>query len=80
MTTSPSTTRAVRAGGREYLRPINAAEGYLCSSSPLAHFGLGTAAQVESILVTWPDGSREVFAGGEADRLVELRQGEGRQP
>jgi hypothetical protein len=70
----------VRAGGREYLRPINAAEGYLCSSSPLAHFGLGTAAQVESILVTWPDGSREVFAGGEADRLVELRQGEGRQP
>jgi hypothetical protein len=70
----------VRAGGREQLRSINAAESYLSSSSPLAHFGLGAAAQVESILVTWPDGARELFPGGAADRLVELRQGEGRQP
>jgi hypothetical protein len=26
----------------------------------------------------WPDGRRESFAGGPADRAVELRQGEGR--
>ena len=70
----------VSAGGRDYLRLINPAESYLCSSSPLAHFGLGGGAEVESILVIWPDGVRERFPGGTADRLLELRRGEGRAP
>jgi hypothetical protein len=70
----------VRAGGREWLRLVNPAESYLSSSAPWAHFGLGQAAQVESIAVTWPDGAREVFPGGAVDRLVEVRQGEGRSP
>lgn len=70
----------VRAGGREYLRLVNPAQSYLCSSDPLVHFGLGSAAQIESILVTWPDGRRERFSGGSADRTLELRKGEGRNP
>jgi enediyne biosynthesis protein E4 len=70
----------VQAGGRQQLRLLNPAESYLCSSSPIAHFGLGTATRVESILVTWPDGVRELFRGGAADRLIELRRGEGHAP
>jgi len=70
----------VRAGEREWLRIINPAESYLCSGSPIAHFGLGEAAQIESIRVTWPDGAQELFAGGAADRALELRKGEGRAP
>ncbi|HWG44650.1 MAG TPA: CRTAC1 family protein [Gemmataceae bacterium] len=70
----------VRAGKGEQLRSINAAESYLCSGSPTAHFGLGTAARFETILVTWPDGVRELFPGGTADRLVKLCRGEGRAP
>jgi hypothetical protein len=53
---------------------------YLCSSSPLALFGLGSTAQVEAIVVTWPDGTQEVFPGGAADRFIELRKGEGHRP
>jgi enediyne biosynthesis protein E4 len=70
----------VRAGGRDYLRLISSAESYLCGSSPIAHFGLGAAAQVDSLLVTWPDGVREEFPGGAADRPIELCRGEGRTP
>jgi enediyne biosynthesis protein E4 len=76
----------VRAGGRDFLRLLNPAESYLCSSSPVCHFGLGRAAEVESITVTWPGGVREVFPRAPAtgplpaDRLVELRKGEGRAP
>jgi enediyne biosynthesis protein E4 len=70
----------IRAGGREQLRIINPSESYLCSSSPLAHFGLGTEAQVERLDVVWPDGSHEMFHPGAADRLVEVRQGEGETP
>jgi len=73
----------VRAGARTWLRLINPAQGYLSSGSPLALFGLGQADRIESIEVTWPDGSPpqvEVFDGGPADRQVELRRGEGRKP
>ncbi len=71
----------VRAGGKEWLRLIQPAQSFLSSSSPLALFGLGKAAQIDSILVTWPeDGAREVFVGGPADRTIEVRKGEGSPP
>jgi hypothetical protein len=70
----------VKAGQRQWLRLINPGESYLSSSSPLAHFGLGAAARIDAIEVTWPCGARESFPGGAADRPVELRKGEGRKP
>jgi hypothetical protein len=74
----------VRAGGKERLRLVNPADSYLSSSSPIAHFGLGSADRVESIQVTWPDGSPpERFdppEGGAVDRTVVLRKGEHPRP
>ena len=68
----------VRAGGRSWLRRADPAGGYLCSGDR-ALFGLGSASVVEGIEVLWPDGSREAFVGGPADRAIELRKGQGRQ-
>ena len=68
----------VRAGGKTRTVWLHPAESYLCSSEPRAHFGLGLSEEVESIEVLWPDGARETFPGGRADRRVELRKGEGR--
>jgi hypothetical protein len=70
----------VTAAGKERLRLVNPAESYLSSGTPITHFGLGAASQVESIRVAWPDGTTELFPGGPADRLVEVRKGGGRQP
>jgi hypothetical protein len=75
----------VRSGDKEQLRIINPAESYLSSGLPVAHFGLGAADRFDAIEVRWPDetGGRarvEVFPGGAAGRLVELRRGEGRTP
>jgi hypothetical protein len=69
----------VRAGERHWVRLINPAGSYLCSSDARAHFGLGAAARVDAIEVTWPDGSTEVFAGGPADRSLVLRKGTGKR-
>ena len=69
----------VRAGGREQLRLVNPGESYLSSNAPEALFGLGAAAGVEAVGVTWPDGTRETFPGGPADRRVMVRKGEGRR-
>ena len=70
----------VRGGGREWLRLVNPAESYLSSGSAVALFGLGGVSQVEWMGVRWADGVQEVFAGGAANRVVELRRGEGNKP
>jgi hypothetical protein len=69
----------VRAGGRSFWRLLNPGYSYACSNDPRGHFGLGPNERYDSIDVLWPDGSRETFAGGPADRAVELRRGESRQ-
>jgi hypothetical protein len=69
----------VRAGGRSWVRLINPGSSYLCSNDPRAHFGLGQAARVDDIEVLWPDGTREAFPGGRADRLVVLSRGAGKE-
>jgi hypothetical protein len=70
----------VQAGDQKWLRVVSPAESYLCSSLPTALFGLGKETRFDSILVSWPDGTREIFPGGAADRAIEVKKGEGRAP
>jgi hypothetical protein len=49
---------AVKATGLPALwRRVHTDSSYLSASDPRAYFGLGEAAQIESITVHWPDGS-----------------------
>jgi hypothetical protein len=68
----------VRAGQRSWVRLASAAGSYLSSNDPRAHFGLGKADSFDSVEVRWPDGLVESFAGGAADRHVQLERGQGR--
>jgi hypothetical protein len=70
----------VEAAGRRWVRQVNAGNSYLSSSDPRAHFGLGAAASVDRITVTWPDGTIEEFPGQTGDRAITLRKGDGRRP
>jgi hypothetical protein len=65
----------VRAGGRSHWRLAHPAFSYLCSNDPRVHFGFGKAASFDAIEVIWPDGTKETFPGGLADRIIELRKG-----
>jgi hypothetical protein len=49
------------AGGRTQLRAIDAGSGYLCQMEPVAHFGLGTLDQIDSLEIIWPDGARQTL-------------------
>jgi enediyne biosynthesis protein E4 len=69
----------VSAGGRRWVGMCNPGQSYCSSGDPRAHFGLGPAAAVDEIRIAWPDGSREVFPGGPADRYVTLNRGQGRR-
>jgi hypothetical protein len=69
----------LEVGGRRRVGVVSPGQSYLCSHAPSVHFGLGAAEWIEAIHVVWPDGSRETFPGGSADRAVIVRQGEGKK-
>jgi hypothetical protein len=70
----------VTAGGRTQMQVAQSGHSYLCSSDSRPLFGLGGAAAYDRIEVTWPDGTREAFPGGPADRWVTLTPGSGVKP
>ena len=67
----------IRTGNRRQLRLISRCGSYNSSRDPRAHFGLGDASRVDAILVTWPGGGRERFAGVDADPVLVLERGTG---
>lgn len=67
----------VRLGDRRIIRRIASATSYLSSQEPTAHFGLGEAADVDALVVRWPDGAVEHFPGVAADQSIELHRGNG---
>jgi hypothetical protein len=64
----------VRAGTRTWVCLMHPAESYLCSSQPLAHFGLGDVERVDAIEVVWPDGARQTHPGCKTNRRIEVRK------
>jgi hypothetical protein len=68
---------AVTSGGRTQTRDVQPARSYLSAVEPILTFGLGEAKSVESIEVTWPDGTTESFTVEGVDRLHELVRGSG---
>jgi len=67
----------VVAAERHWTRLANPGSSYLSSHDPRVHFGIGSASRFDRMDVIWPDGTKETFAGGEADRHVVLTRGEG---
>jgi hypothetical protein len=62
----------VRTGDRTQHAELTPVRGYLSSQEPVAHFGLGTAARVEEVLVTWPDGTQQRLTNQAADQTLTL--------
>jgi len=46
------------------------ARGYLSSSEPILHFGLGRAESVAELRVVWPDGRSQVLENAKANQIV----------
>jgi hypothetical protein len=69
----------LEAGGRRFWRLVQTSFSYLSSSDARAHFGLGEAGEFDRVLVLWPDGTTEVFAGGAANRAIVLERGTGQK-
>jgi hypothetical protein len=71
-------TITLQLGSQRRVGWVNPGSSYACSNDPRAHFGLGSTQLADALEVLWPDGTREVFPGTEADRVLVLRKGTGK--
>ena len=51
----------IATGDRKQTRELQLGGGYMSFDAPIAHFGLGTADKVDSVTVTWTDGTKTVL-------------------
>jgi len=52
--------------------------GYLSSVQAVAHFGLGSVTQVDSVVIRWPGGKKQVLTHVRADQVVKARLADAR--
>jgi hypothetical protein len=67
-------TVRVKAGGLVMMAPAIGVNGYLVSSDPRPHFGLGKAAVAESVEIIWPDGTHQTLSNVAANQVLKVRQ------
>ncbi len=63
-----------RVAGRTQVRQVKAGSGFISSSSPILHFGLGDATSVDSLEIRWPSGERQRLTQVAANQRLQLRE------
>jgi Peptidase C10 family/ASPIC and UnbV/FG-GAP-like repeat/FlgD Ig-like domain len=76
-----TTVRLVTAAGTQW-RTINAGSGYMSQDSRVVEFGLGAEASIDTLEISWPDGTVDVRLSNsiQVDRKITLTQGVGPSP
>ncbi len=71
-------TLYLNANGMRQRADIFSGGSFASTSDMRPHFGLGTATAVDSLEVHWPSGAVETFAVPQIDRIVTLKEGQGK--
>jgi hypothetical protein len=66
------------ANGTRQRADIFSGGSFASTSDMRPHFGLGSTTKVDSLEVHWPSGSVEQFAVPDIDRIVTLKEGQGK--
>jgi hypothetical protein len=64
-----------RVGEKTLVRDLASSESLMSVNDPRLHFGLGKARSVDRLEVRWPDGTRTVLTGVEANRFITVKKG-----
>jgi len=67
-------TITVHANNLTMIQPALGVNGYLTSSDPRPHFGLGQAEQADSVEIRWPDGRKQLLEKVKANQILKVPQ------
>ncbi len=65
------------AGGNRQHQMLITNKGFFSSSEPILQFGLGDAEMIDSIILQWPEGPKEIMKSVAADRRITWKPGSG---
>ena len=68
-------TVSIRAGGQSWSKQLVAGDGYQASNQRQLIFGLGSAAEVDEVKISWPSGDEETHRGFTADKQLLFIEG-----
>ena len=74
-----ATVRLVSASGVQ-VRQLVLARGYMSTSEPMLHFGLGDDADITQLEVAWPSGQKQTFQNLQADQRYVITEPPGAAP
>jgi enediyne biosynthesis protein E4 len=63
-----------RTGNSAQRRLVQSGSSYISQEDKRLHFGLGRASQVDSLEVTWPDGTASAMQNVKANQIIEMQQ------
>jgi hypothetical protein len=64
----------VVSGKHRMIREIDGGSSHLSQNSTIAHFGLGDAMIVDSVIVTWVGGNRQILTNQQANSLLNIKE------
>ena len=67
---------SVYANGLQYLQELTAGGTHASQNTKVLHYGLAAATTVDSVTVTWPSGSSQVFAQLPVNQKILLTEGD----
>ena len=67
----------MKAGSRLFVDEVRSGSSYDSNSDMRVHFGLGSAAKLDSVQVRWPSGLVEQFENLAVDVIHTLKEGAG---
>jgi len=62
----------IYSGGQQQMTEQFPVRGFLSSTSEVLHFGLGSSSVIDSLIVRWPDLSKQTIRNIQGDRLIAL--------
>ncbi len=65
----------ITSGDSRQYRHLNPSKGFQSYVEPIMHFGLGKNDRIDSLIVDWVDGTREIMLDFEADQLITFKKG-----
>ncbi len=65
------------AGGNHQHQMLITNKGFYSSSEPILHFGLGQTEMIDSLILQWPEGSKEIMKSVTADKRITWKPGSG---
>lgn len=67
----------VYTGGKYQYQMMMSNKGFFSTSEPIIHFGLGDANVVDSVILQWPEGTKEIMRNVKSDQRLIWKRGSG---